>query len=102
MSQTDNVRFGTFCKAVGYWLLAISLLLAANREIRTPTSILPFVHICRQKVVVGVHREKNPTKDSTKTYSLSWILRDVQLMLPFHGKDIQPLPRLLLAEEITA
>ena len=58
MSQTDNVRFGTFCKAVGYWLLAISLLLAANREIRTPTSILPFVHICRQKVVVAVHREK--------------------------------------------
>ncbi len=46
-----------------------------------------FAPICRQKAVVGVHRENSPDETYSVYFSFGE-LRNVQLMLPFHGKSI--------------
>ena len=73
--------------AVGYWLSFLRLRSTAN-AVKNSRFVLrnSFTPICRQKVVVGVHRVKSPAMDSTKTYSHCRAFRDVQLMLPFHDK----------------
>jgi hypothetical protein len=68
------------------WLIRFRCNFGIREMYHRFTLRLLLALICRQKVVVIVHRAKKATADSTKTYSRRWFLRDVQLMLPFHDK----------------
>jgi hypothetical protein len=50
------------------------------------SAIIKVTKFWRQNAVVGVHRVKSPTMDSTKTYSHCRAFRDVRLMPYFHNK----------------